>query len=203
MVQIQKIPEKNLDVLKVHDKNLDLLKVIEKNLEALKVHEKSLHGLNKGASENVSKEVKKTSDAPIIKYWFLIVRMMRLVVLESLDVQYIASCKAFQETTTSVSAARSFKTAAPKPYEQTSQYGLGFLREVNALVSSIVSSACYTDIAMLGIAIIQKIPEKNLDVLKVHVVLGLFKGHREELEALKVYEKSLTEVEDLRIILFK
>ncbi|GJT00027.1 hypothetical protein Tco_0821196 [Tanacetum coccineum] len=51
LVQIQKIPEKNLDVLKVHEKNLDLLK------------------LNKGASENVSKEVKKTSDAPIIEDW--------------------------------------------------------------------------------------------------------------------------------------
>ncbi|GJS56055.1 hypothetical protein Tco_0629417 [Tanacetum coccineum] len=79
LVQIQKIPEKNLDVLKVHEKNLDLLKVIEKDLKALK--------LNKGASENVSKEVKKTSDAPIIKDWVSDCDEDETVVLESLDVQ--------------------------------------------------------------------------------------------------------------------
>ncbi|GKC95407.1 ribonuclease H-like domain-containing protein, partial [Tanacetum coccineum] len=43
--------------------------------------------INKGASKNVSKEVKKTSDAPIIEYWVLDCDKDETIVLESLNVQ--------------------------------------------------------------------------------------------------------------------
>ncbi|GKF09374.1 hypothetical protein Tco_0043598 [Tanacetum coccineum] len=43
--------------------------------------------VNKGDSENISKEVKKTSDAPIIEDWVSDCNEDEIVVLESLNVQ--------------------------------------------------------------------------------------------------------------------
>ncbi|GJX98015.1 hypothetical protein Tco_0355034 [Tanacetum coccineum] len=96
--------------------------------------------VNKGASENVSKEVKKTSDAPIIEDWVSDCDEDETVVLESLNVKkskqadqprkkefcsnssltksglvpFSTARQSFSRTTTPVSVARSFKTAAPK-----------------------------------------------------------------------------------------
>ncbi|GKA54629.1 ribonuclease H-like domain-containing protein [Tanacetum coccineum] len=86
--------------------------------------------VNKDVSENVSKEVKKNSDAQIIEDWVSDCDEDETVVLESLNVQkpkqadqsrkpglvpFSTARQSFSRTTTPVSAARSFKTAAPKP----------------------------------------------------------------------------------------
>ncbi|GJU41347.1 hypothetical protein Tco_1194304 [Tanacetum coccineum] len=78
-----------LDLKSKYDKLRIELNKSESDLDSYKKGLASVEEqlVNKGSSENVSKEVKKTSDAPIIENWVSDCDEDETIVLESLNVQ--------------------------------------------------------------------------------------------------------------------
>ncbi|GKA51160.1 hypothetical protein Tco_0744356 [Tanacetum coccineum] len=103
---------------------IDNFENVSKRLEKFKQPEFEGYGVkvNKGASENVSKEVKKTSDALIIEDWVsdcdedeTVIRNFAptAVLTKSGLVPFSTARQSFSRTIAPVSAARSFNTAVP------------------------------------------------------------------------------------------